>query len=203
MVIAAHQNQGREARSRVLSLIQSVQKYGAMHGATPTGRHGLSYSYYMSIRKINGVRYIFRTEVIERQVPEILHGIHIHPDALPRIRSLYQEQIASLEGPIIAERIERLHVEEAALVRLYTQGKVTDRNYDSLYKEWQSKLIEIKQEIRRLEESTEQVTADLDRALALPGVYPSALREAARQASVAAVANYFPAYYHRYAGQDC
>src|SRR5688572_27697647 len=41
-----------------------------MHGATPTGRHGRSYSYYMSIRKINGVRYIIPTENIEKQLPE-------------------------------------------------------------------------------------------------------------------------------------
>lgn len=150
-----------------------------MHGATPTGRHGRSYSYYMSLRKIKGVRYIIPTEDIEQQLPGILHGIHIHPEALPQIRALYKEQIARLEGPTVAERIaelkgriERLHVEEAALVRLYTQGKVSDKNYDGLYREWQLKVLDIKQEIHRLEDTTEQITADLDRALALLACTP-------------------------------
>jgi hypothetical protein len=67
----------------------------------------------------------------------------------------------------LQERSERLHSEEAALARLYAQARLTDRNYDALYKEWQAKVFEVEQKINRLKEGTERVIGDLDNALVL------------------------------------
>lgn len=150
-----------------------------MNGMTPTGR-SRRYTYYTTVRKVEGKkRFNVPTHVVEEQIPGVLQGLYVHPQVLPGIRELYQKQVATIDGPSIDERLaelqgrlDRLHNEEAALVRLYTQGKVSDRNYDALYKEWQGKVADIEQEISRLTNGTQEIVEDLDRALALLACAP-------------------------------
>jgi hypothetical protein len=155
----------------------SVRDY-KMHGATPTGR-SRRYTYYTTIRKVTDVRFTVPTETVEEQMTDLLRDISVDPHVLPRLRALYREQIKALKGPSLKERaqelherLERLHAEEAALARLYAQGKLTDKNYDALYREWQAKVFETQQEIARLEAGAEEVLDDLDQALILLACAP-------------------------------
>jgi hypothetical protein len=155
----------------------SVRDY-KMHGATPTGR-SRRYTYYTTIRKVTDVRFTVPTAAVEEQMTDLLRDISVDPHVLPRLRALYREHIAALKGPSLKERaqelherLERLHVEEAALARLYAQGKLTDKNYDTLYREWQAKAFETQQEINRLEVGAEDVVDDLDQALILLACAP-------------------------------
>ncbi|MEJ2148472.1 MAG: hypothetical protein P8Z40_03220, partial [Chloroflexota bacterium] len=98
---------------------------------------------------------------------------------LPQLKKLYRDHIAALQGPTVQERIaeleariERLKEEEAALARLYARGKLTDKNYDSLYYEWQSKVFETHREISRLESDAKEMINDLDHALFLLTLAP-------------------------------
>ncbi len=98
---------------------------------------------------------------------------------LPGIRALYSEHIPRFKGPNLQERlvelrerIQRLHTEEAALARLFAQGKLSDENYDMLHAEWQSKVFETHREINQLESGVEEVIDDLDQALRLLSCIP-------------------------------
>lgn len=144
-----------------------------MHGATPTGR-SRSYTYYTTVRKVGMSHRSVPTGAVEGQIAFLLRGISVDPQALPKIRLLYRQHVAALKGPslqerviVLSERLDRLHVEEAALARLYAQGKLTDKNYDSLYREWQAKVFEVQQEVSRLQSSAEHVIDNLDEALQL------------------------------------
>jgi len=144
-----------------------------LNGSTPTGR-SRSYTYYTTIRPVKGKHYYVSAPTVEAQIPELLRDICVHPDMVPQIRELYREQVTVLEGPSVderlvdlQERLERLHDEEAAMARLYAQARLTDRNYDGLYKEWQAKVFEIEQELNWLEDGTKRIVGDLDQALAL------------------------------------
>jgi len=149
-----------------------------MHGTKPRGR-SRSYTYYATIRKVGDVHLSVPAGVIEEQITALLRDISIDPGLLPQLQSVYREHIQALKGPSLTEqvselraRVERLHVEEAALARLYAQGKLTDKNYDALYREWQTKVFEAQQEIARLEAGSEEVLDDLDQALALLAYAP-------------------------------
>jgi hypothetical protein len=142
-----------------------------MHGATPTGR-SRAYTYYTTIRKVKDTRLSVSTMKVEEQMMDLLRGIQIDPHVIPQLQRQYREHIDALKGPNVKEQIaelrdqlERLHLEEAALARLYAQGKLTDKNYDVLYREWQEKVFETQQQMSRFETSSEKVLDDLDQAL--------------------------------------
>jgi hypothetical protein len=149
-----------------------------MHGTTPTGR-SRSYSYYATMQKVEGRKIRVAVEEVDEQIPGLLEGLHVSPAALPQLKNLYRDHIATLQGPTVKERIaeleariERLKEEEAALARLYARGKLTDKNYDSLYYEWQSKVFETHREISRLESDAKEMINDLDHALFLLTLAP-------------------------------
>ncbi len=149
-----------------------------MYGSTPTG-NTRSYSYYVTSRPLNGAQPHMQCDLLEAQIPALLHDLHISPTHLPGIRALYGEQISRFKGPNmkerlveLRERIERLHTEEAALARLYAQGKLSDSNYDILHAEWQSKVFETHREITQMESGVEEVIDDLDQALCLLACVP-------------------------------
>lgn len=149
-----------------------------MHGSTPKGR-SRHYKYYTTIRKVKGTWYATPAETVEEQIHPLLIRIGIDPKSLPAIRKQYQEHLASLNGPHIAERIEQLHeriqrleAEEAALARLYAQGQLTEKNYSALYREWQGKVFETEQQIAQLESDRKEVADDLEMALLLLAAVP-------------------------------
>jgi hypothetical protein len=150
-----------------------------MYGSTPTG-NTRSYSYYVTARPVHGAQPHLHCDQIENQIPDLLHGLYIPPKHLAAIRALYCDQIVRFKGPNLQERlaelhglIERLHTEEAALARLYAQGKLSDGNYDALYAEWRGKVSETQREINRLESGSDEIVDDLDLALCLLACIPS------------------------------
>ncbi len=141
--------------------------------STPTGR-SKSYSYYETKAKPGGRRRRVRCEVVDSQIPGLLKGLVVDPELLPEIRRLYHEHLAEIRGPTTEERIKdikkligRLHNEEAALARLFAQGKLSDKNYDTLHDEWRAKLFQAEQEIQRLSNGDRQYIDDLEVALVL------------------------------------
>ncbi|MBN2149719.1 MAG: hypothetical protein JW726_20195, partial [Anaerolineales bacterium] len=142
-------------------------------GSTPTGR-SKSYSYYVTKARPGGRHRRVRCEVVDSQIPDLLKGLVVDPELLPEIRRLYHEHLAEIRGPTTEERIReirkligRLHNEEAALARLFAQGKLTEKNYDTLHEEWRSKLVQAEQEIERLSNGDQQYVDDLEMALVL------------------------------------
>jgi hypothetical protein len=153
-------------------MIQHMRDY-VLGGSTPTGR-SKSYSYYETKARPGGRRRRVRCEVVDSQIPDLLKGLVIDRELLPEIRRLYHEHLAEIRGPTTEERIReirkligRLHNEEAALARLFAQGKLTEKNYDTLHEEWRSKLVQAEQEIERLSNGDQQYVDDLEVALVL------------------------------------
>ena len=80
----------------------------------------------------------------------------------------------AIKGPTTEERISdmkkmisKMHSEEAALARLFAQGKLSDKNYDMLHNEWKAKLFQAEQELQRLRNGSKQFVDDLEAALVL------------------------------------
>ncbi len=148
------------------------------YGSTPTGR-SRSYSYYVPVRKVNGVQCQIPTYIVEEQLFGIMGQIGVAGEAVLSLRKLYRKHMRAFQGPDINERIkdvkqriDRLTLEETALARLYAQGKLTDASYDSVYREWKGKLFEAHQELTKLESGTDEVIDDLDLALTLLAYVP-------------------------------
>jgi hypothetical protein len=143
------------------------------YGSTPTGR-SRSYSYYVPVRQVDGVKLQIPTAVVEDQLPGILHGIGVQEEAQADLQALYREHMHTIQGPDLGERIQgvraridRLVKEETKYARLFAQDKLTDDSYDEVYREWKGKMFEAHQELAKLESGADEVIDDLDTALTL------------------------------------
>ena len=144
-----------------------------MYCSSPTGR-SKTYSYYYTRAKINGSKLHVPCETIDEQMPEYLEDIAIPDDLLRPIRRLYKQHIAELNGPDRDEQLDRLRQqinqlreEEADLVRLLLQKRLSQDMYDRLRHEWQTKLNKKQQEMEALQRDVTLYVDDLEAAIAL------------------------------------
>ncbi|MBN1122407.1 MAG: hypothetical protein JXJ17_15130, partial [Anaerolineae bacterium] len=133
-----------------------------------------TYSYYMTRVKIDGSKLHIPCEVIEKQIAQHLEEIVIPSSLLPSVRKLYQQHIAEINGPDRDEEIARLkrqisllQAEEADLVRLFLQKQLSQKAYDELRREWQSKLKHKHKQIEQLQREAVVYIDDLETAIAL------------------------------------
>ena len=128
----------------------------------------------MTRAKIDGSKLHIPCEVIEKQIAQHLEEIVIPSNLLPSVRKLYQQHIAEINGPDRDEEIARLkrqisllQAEEADLVRLFLQKQLSQKAYDELRREWQSKLKHKHKEIEQLQKEAVVYIDDLETAIAL------------------------------------
>ena len=144
-----------------------------MHGSTPKGR-SKHYTYYTTTSKVEERRRLVTMEMVDSQVLDLLSHICVDSRRIPEIRRIYKRDLAELKGPTLKEqeaelneRIKRLHTEEAAMARLFAQGRLTDVSYDTLHREWQAKVYEAQQKLSQLKQGTEEIMDGLEVALLL------------------------------------
>jgi DNA invertase Pin-like site-specific DNA recombinase len=123
---------------RNLLWVQVGEKQYKLYGSTPTGR-SRSYSYYNTLAEPDGYKHLFRTELVDKQIPGWIKRIAVNPELIPDVREVYKSQIKKLTHDDKAERINQLrrriiilNEEEARLGRLVVSNKISESAYDQL-----------------------------------------------------------------------
>jgi hypothetical protein len=144
-----------------------------LYGSTPRG-HTQIYSYYYTQAKPNGKKVHIPCHVVDDQIPDFLRSISVEPDLLTGIRDVYEDQIKVVKQDDHDNKLRELKrrrtllmEEESRLARLFITGKLEERTYDQLRKEWQDKLRNIEINLTELERELSVHMDDLDIALVL------------------------------------
>ncbi len=111
-------------------------------GSTPNaGRENGGTSYYTAKGGVN-----LQCSELDAYVAAVLEVIQVHPDLLPAIRQYYREEAAEKLGHAVPSQQQALEAalkavdeEEARALRLFVAGKITEKVWDELWREWQDR----------------------------------------------------------------
>jgi DNA invertase Pin-like site-specific DNA recombinase len=164
---------------RGLLWLQSGSRLFRLYGSTPRGRHGGSYSYYLTHSKLDGSQLHIPCGKVNQQIGDWLLGVRIDSTLIPSLQKVYVQQIASTSKDDHEEKISRLQQrlrglrdEELRLGRLLLMGKMGEDTYDKLRGEWQEKVRQAQFDLDDLERDTSHCLDDLELAMHLLSKLP-------------------------------
>jgi len=143
-------------------------KLTRLTGSTPnSGRANGGTSYYTAKGGIN-----LQCSVLDAYVAAVLEVIQVHPDLLPAIRQYYREEVAEQMGHTnraqhqeLEAALKAIDEEEARTLRLFAAGKITEKVWDGLWREWQDRRHMLRENQEAAERSSAYHLDNLDAAL--------------------------------------
>ena len=111
---------------------------------------------------------------IDDQLARELTHVQVDPDHIPAIRARYTQDLAEVLGHLRPDERLRLEAalkavdeEEARSLRLYAAGKITERIWENIWREWQDRRTILRSSLESLQYQSETHITNLDTALAI------------------------------------
>lgn len=125
-------------------------------------------SYY----RIAGRKIRFLCKNVNNQIAIELKQIQVNPEHIPSIQALYTNDIAEKmehlrpdERTQIESALKTVDDEEARALRLFASGKITEKIWDSLWREWQDRRSQLRHTLDSIQERQQDHVENLDSAL--------------------------------------
>lgn len=111
---------------------------------------------------------------IDDQLARELAHVQVDADHIPAIRMRYTQDLAEVLGHLRPDERLRLEAalkavdeEEARALRLYAAGKITERIWENIWREWQDRRNTLRSSLESLQYQSETHITNLDTALAI------------------------------------